>query len=247
MVPPKKYRYFFTINNEKYLVPNAPKEIIPFTETHEYMMNNEMTVFKVSQVNHGKGKPRKVVNDWDEIIIKTLPRNNGLTIKKEKEPWSFDKSVWGKEMKLDNQELLRKCFERDWKCSKLTSLIKVQADQDKVKDLLWGVYADIKALYRYFSSWNPVGDIWAISSNPFTEFCQQAKIINKDTPLKIIDLTFITTNSMSGANYKGNNLVPERGLIRFQFMEVLVRLADEKFKKMGLTETYADSIDLLLK
>jgi len=44
-------------------------------------------------------------------------------------------------------------------------------------------------------------------------------------PLKIIDLTFITTNSMSGPDWKGNILNPERGLVRFQYMESLVRLA----------------------
>ncbi len=65
-----------------------------------------------------------------------------------------------------------------------------------------------------------------MSNNTWTEFCQQAKIINKDLPLKISDLTFITTNSMSGADWKGNQLVPERGLVRFQFMEALVRLAE---------------------
>lgn len=108
----------------------------------------------------------------------------------------------------------------------MTSLIKAQSDQDKVKDILWSAYVDIKYMYKYYSSWNPFGDVWAVSSNSFTEFCQQAKIISKDTPLKIIDLTFITTNSISGANYKGNSLVPERGLVRFQFMEELVRLAE---------------------
>jgi hypothetical protein len=73
---------------------------------------------------------------------------------------------------------------------------------------LWQYYKTVKHLYRHFSSWSPFGDVWAVSSNPFTEFCQQAKLITKDTPLKIIDLTFITTNSMSGGDWKGNNLVP---------------------------------------
>ena len=31
---------------------------------------------------------------------------------------------------------------------------------------------------------------------------------------------------MSGADWKGNQLVPERGLVRFQFMEALVRLSE---------------------
>ena len=189
-------------------------------------MNHEKKVLTVTEVNHGRGKPKKIVNEWLEVTIKTLPRNNGLTIKKEKVPWRFDKSVWAKEYKLDTEELLLKCFERDWKSSKVGSLVKSQTDQEKVKELLWSSYSKIKNLYRYYSSWNPVGDVWAISSNPFTDFCQQANIISKDTPLKITDLTFITTNSMSGANFKGNNLVPERGLVRFQLMESLVRLAD---------------------
>jgi len=47
-------------------------------------------------------------------------------------------------------------------------LSKSQVYQDKVKDILWGAYSDIKSLYKYFSSWNPFGDIWAVSSNPFT-------------------------------------------------------------------------------
>lgn len=88
------------------------------------------------------------------------------------------------------------------------NLIKNQADQDKVRAILWSNYSSIKAIYKQFASWSPFGDVWAISSQPFTEFCQQAKIINKDTPLKIIDLTFITTNSMSGSDWKGNALVP---------------------------------------
>jgi hypothetical protein len=76
--------------------------------------------------------------------------------------------------------------------------------------------------------------VWAISGNTFTEFCYAAQLVTKDTPLKIIDLVFITTNSISGIDFKGNPLVPERGLVRFQLMEVLVRLADEKYKKTGV-------------
>ena len=123
--------------------------------------------------------------------------------------------------------MTRNCFEKDWKCSKLMNFVKNQTEQDKVKVLLYNNYKLIKELYRYYSSWSPFnGDIWAVSNNAFTEFCNQTKIISKDTPLKITDLTFITTNSMSGADWKGNSLVPERGLVRFQFMEALVRIAE---------------------
>ena len=246
MVPPKKYKYFFTVDRSQILENKVNCEVLPLSENHEYEMEHEMRSFKVEKVNIRTGKSKKIVNEWDELAIKTLPRANGLVMKKEKVPWTFDKSVWAKEWKLEDEELLRKCFERDWKHSKISNLVKNASDQEKVKASLWKSYAKIKNLYKHFAAWNPFGDVMAVSSNPFTEFCQQARIINKDTPLKIIDLTFITTNSMSSADWKGNALVPERGLSRFQFMESLVRLAEEKFKKNGVTDNFSDSVNLML-
>lgn len=52
---------------------------------------------------------------------------------------------------------------------------------------------------------------------------------------------------MSGPDWKGNALVPERGLIRFQFLECIVRLAEEKYKKLGVTENFVDSVEIMLK
>ena len=65
-------------------------------EVFKYEMNHEMQELRVERVNVMSGKPYKIVNQWDEIIIKTQPRIVGLCAKKEKEPWSFAKSVWAK-------------------------------------------------------------------------------------------------------------------------------------------------------
>jgi hypothetical protein len=48
------------------------------------------------------------------------------------------------------------------------NLVKNQADQDKLKDKLWQNYKAIKLVYKYFSSWSPFGDIWAVSNNSWT-------------------------------------------------------------------------------
>jgi hypothetical protein len=44
-------------------------------------------------------------------------------------------------------------------------------------------------------------------------------------------LKFIST--ISGTE-KGNPRKPDRGMIRFQFMEVWVRIAEEKYSKTGV-------------
>jgi len=123
---------------------------------------------KVDRVNFRTSKTRRIVNDANEITVKTLPRFNGLVTRKVKDPWTYGQSVWAKEWKLDDEELLRKCFERDWKHSKIMNLIKNPADQEKVRALLSTSYANIKTIYRQFASWSPFGDVWAISNQPFT-------------------------------------------------------------------------------
>ena len=96
MVPPKKYKYFFTVDRQQILQNGVNVELLSLSESHQYEMEHEMRSFKVEKVNTRTGKSRKIVNEWDEVIIKTLPRVNGLVMKKEKVPWTYDKSSWAK-------------------------------------------------------------------------------------------------------------------------------------------------------
>jgi hypothetical protein len=51
----------------------------------------------------------------------------------------------------------------------------------------------------------------------------------KNLTVQDIDLKFITTNASTQNEFKGNLMVPERGLIRFRFLEILIRLADVRY------------------
>lgn len=72
----------------------------------------------------------------------------------------------------------------------------------------------IKETYKNYSSYNPNADVWSISSNPITEFCQSSELLdNKTLKLSDLDLKFIATCSAS-LEYKGNLRNPERALCR---------------------------------
>lgn len=75
------------------------------------------------------GKAKKLVDNWDELIVSVLPRQIGLVTKKEKKAWEYKDSLWAKEWKLDDDQLMKNCFEKDWKNSKLSNLIKNQGEQ----------------------------------------------------------------------------------------------------------------------
>jgi len=99
-----------------------------------------------------------------------------------------------------------------------------------VFDLLKNVYRQYKETYKYYAGVNPIGDTWAISMLGFTDFLNTAGIIDgKTLKLSDVDIKFIATSSSS--EYKNNARNPERGLIRCQLMEGLVRIAEEKYIK----------------
>eukprot|EP00828_Plagiopyla_frontata_P019188 TRINITY_DN24542_c0_g1_i1.p1 TRINITY_DN24542_c0_g1~~TRINITY_DN24542_c0_g1_i1.p1 ORF type:complete len:257 (-),score=58.21 TRINITY_DN24542_c0_g1_i1:72-842(-) len=66
-----------------------------------------------------------------------------------------------------------------------------------------------------------------------------------------VDIKFVVTTA--APEFKGNFRNPERGLIRHQLMEIIVRLADHKFyQKKGpgtetVAQTMAEAVDLILK
>ena len=68
------------------------------------------------------------------------------------------------------------------------------------------------------------------------------KIIDKRVTLATIDRFFIATNVE--LVHSENN--PDRELCRYEFLEILVRLAGAKFKDIGVCNTYRESMDILL-
>lgn len=78
--------------------------------------------------------------------------------------------------------------------------------------------------------------------NAFSDFISSTKIMDGRIRNTDIDLSFISTN---GKDLKYPQ-VYERALVRFQFMEIMVRIAIDKYYKSGLTKTINESIRKLL-
>jgi len=54
-------------------------------------------------------------------------------------------------------------FEFDWKNSKITKILKNFEDQDPLKQYMRGIYSKLRKVYKFYSSINPVGEVWSIS------------------------------------------------------------------------------------
>ncbi len=98
-----------------------------------------------------------------------------------------------------------------------------------------------------------------MTAGTFLNFAQTANLIDRKTlSANDVDLKFIVTasannnNSNSGSG-NGNNsnasevYAPQRGIVRFQFFEAVVRLAITKYKDNGLAETGYQALNYLLQ
>lgn len=135
--------------------------------------------------------------------------------------------------------MMVECFEFDWSCCKIEKWLErsPKASRDVVYNYLKENYKYMFEAYKYLSALNPSGKYWSIGTNVFSEtifacnnFIDYITLKHSD-----VDLEFIATKASGSAIGWPTN--PERQLIRYQFLEILVRLALAKFHKTNRNTT----------
>jgi hypothetical protein len=56
-------------------------------------------------------------------------------VERPKSPWTFEKSIFFP-YKFDTEEILARCFDYDWRCSKIDKMIKSVKDKEKIYNYL---------------------------------------------------------------------------------------------------------------
>lgn len=143
--------------------------------------------------------------------------------------------------------MIKKCFEVDFETSRIQKVVKKPEELEKVRTLLFNAYRKLKGAYKYLSCIGNVGDVWAIGTNVFTDFLGKCNMIDDGTlKLKDSDLKFIATYTKTDPAMMKNPRNPDRMLVRYQFLEIWVRLADQKFIQNGLASTFPEALEKTL-
>jgi hypothetical protein len=77
----------------------------------------------------------------------------------------------------------------------------------------------------------------------FGHFCEKCEFYDAKLNMETIDRLFIVTNF----EIEENDDNPDRALCRFEFFEILIRIANVKFRETGIVKTYSEAFDKLLK
>ncbi|CDW87404.1 UNKNOWN [Stylonychia lemnae] len=125
--------------------------------------------------------------------------------------------------------------------NKIDKMIKSVKDKENIYKYLKGNYRYIREAYRYFSAVNPSGLVFSIGTNVFSDIIYNCPSMLDSKLLKLsdVDLEFISTKA--GNQFRGR-MNPDRQLIRFQFLEIFVRLAIDKYYKTKQCIAQEDAI-----
>jgi hypothetical protein len=132
----------------------------------------------------------------------------------------------------------------DAKWWKLARFIKDDGDRDRVEKVIAKHYQRLKKIFTSFIAQSSFPNISWID---FGNFCERCRIIDgKGVTLATVDRAFIAANvAVDGMKLSEEN--PTNALSRFEFLEILVRLAQSKFKETGICATYEESMIKLLE
>lgn len=108
--------------------------------------------------------------------------------------------------------------------------------EDEIKAKCKEMYPFVREIYKRLAALGVVGTVFSIGWNVYREFMIQTINITDKDKLKPddCDRLFIGVNA---GNMRKAPFIPEKALVRFQFMEILVRAALKKFFESGDSES----------
>ena len=147
-----------------------------------------------------------------------------------------DQSVFAK-WREDDQNILDKCYNHDMQNWKLSKFVKEETDLMGVNKIIKKYYPMFKANHLFNSS---TSTFPFTSLNDFTIYAKRNNLVDKNLSQSTIDRLFIAANVE--LNNKGNSDNPGSMLVRYEFIELIVRVANDKFKRFGRAETATAAI-----
>ncbi|CAD8120300.1 unnamed protein product [Paramecium sonneborni] len=254
MCPPNQRVLYFFSNPILGIQTTAKNQMIMQTPQNdpiaqglqEFLYNGDILIEgnKMSFVNEVFTEGKHCVVDKYIPKIFSKPREEERTydltqyMNKKQAFWSYEISIF-KNYQPDNDELVDECFEYDFQTSKINRIVRDPQELMEVKEILREYYPYIFASYKFYASTLIGASIPCISSNAFFDFIGQTAVLTDKFRPGDIDLNFISTSNVKDIQYPN---VYEKALVRYQFMEVLVRIALDKYTRTGICKSMKLSV-----
>ena len=216
-VAPGKHHFYF-VAEEGSIILSPNYQLVRFKETNVFFNQIEIKPLSIEfdAVNIVKG------GDDDEVVFLK------------------DRSIF-RDYKDDTKPYLKKCFEQDMAYGKISRAVKGDEESlSLISDILWANYIKLNNIFLYYIGYSSYP---TISMNDFTSWAKNCDLVDgKWIDLAALDRILITTN----VALHGLISSAERDLNRYEFLEILVRLANAKYKESKICATSPEALLKLL-
>lgn len=245
VVPAGKVRFFFSVN----LVIMKAKDFMvtklaqPIEKEIVFWNSVKVTLF-ITNLNQSE-----TINSHYNMkdTFKCLPRVPKQVYMPpktdlEKIPWSMKISIFYN-YTIDNEYILDDCFEFDWNHSRIFNIIKKQKELDSVKSVLRQHYHLIKEAYKTLASYSG-GEIPCVGSNTMTDLLNQCQVFDQYYQVTDFGVNWSTALVQTIKNQVYN---PGNSLVRYEFLEILVRIAFDKYIRTKICTSLPEAISTLME
>lgn len=150
--------------------------------------------------------------------------------------------------KKETPQVYVDCLTEDWHHGKITRFVKDEQSQNALKDVLRNSYHAFSLIFRRcVASSGPFSEILTIGMSQCMELLEKTGIADERT-IRLGDSdTFYVASRVVQHNASRRPLLvkPNDQLLRFQFLEYLVRVAEARYFKTRETSTVADAVSQL--
>ena len=259
VAPGKEHTYFFSIEGKAFVAKDqaqrrqrpAVRELKSFgrTTTETTGEDEEIDADSLPALNLFSCVKQKV-DPYDAQAIVAMKCKPRITKKlgargEQKTPWLHSTSCF-KGYRSETTALLDACFEQDWQSieSKVEYLIKKEAEREQVKKFMKKNYKMLRDAYKLTAGQDAQGNQMSIGKNSFGALMQACGDLVDNKTLKLSDLDIGYIAVKAADMKKANKLVPADQLIRYNFLEIQIRLADQKHIKNGSCKTFLEALQL---
>ncbi|EGR31090.1 leucine rich repeat protein [Ichthyophthirius multifiliis] len=244
MVPPlQQIKYYFSSDQKNSIFIQKDAQTLIFEEKN--IKYNILSTNK-SQKSFINEKYQVDLNIRPRCLLSQIRKNNILN--KNIEEFDMEKMIF-KYFDFDSEIHLKKCFEFDWEQSKIEFLIKDQDSLSKIRSLFEKNYIFINNSFNFYSIIDHQGLFQFLSFENFCEFLHFGKIIDEKYLKRVDVLNFFNTFSNNSIIrkklFQQQHITQEKGIIRFQFLNIIIKLAKEKYIQNGLHQLIESAVQQL--
>ena len=161
--------------------------------------------------------------------------------------WTIEIGIFKRYLKESNEKMLRKCFDNDWEYMKDVAKKYKKSEEKDVKEEMYRVWKQIKDLYRDQAGYNPNGTTFCINQTQL-ELCMTS-ILNmldeEETDYLHTSKAGIISASVRVPKVK-SEYICQNEVVRFQFLEYLLRCSIKKYFESGKVESELDAVQMFI-